>query len=393
MADSIYFRYILTITMQTVVIVIITLALSGVFDGLQRLSLGYILEEIPFWCVTVPPNNSFPAVNRSHVSSCEVVVLLGDNLSTIPCDTWDYDKSHLTAVAEYNLVCGQRFWIFLSQTIFLLGDFVGTLVSGAVADTWGRKPTIITATLLSAIFNSAAAFSPSIVVLNFLRFFAAASSISLYYVGFTYSLEIVAEHWKAAVTVLFGTTVSIGMALAPVLNIYFPHWRHLQLVSSVPILIMILPLCCPYFLAESTRWLDANNGSKHQDSDKPLSSTEKTSLLKSLNSAICEVSSFKFLFTSPGICFSTIILLYIWCVFLVIYNFVLMNAKNIIPGNEDLNIEIMSGLDVMACFASFPLIHYRNRRISASTCFMITGASFLCSFHISYHLTQQSSHK
>ena len=66
-----------------------------------------------------------------------------------------------------------------------------------------------------------------------------------------------------------------------------------------------------------------------------------------------------------------------------------MNAKNIIPGDADLNIVIMAALDVGAGFATFPLVQYCGRRISTSICLLITGSSFVFSSSVSNLLIKQ----
>ena len=320
-------------------------------------------------------NHTMSLENDGGVDKCEVVV---SNMSTIPCTRWGYHNNHGSAVAEFNLVCGNKFWIYLSQTIYLLGYVVGTFTSGVVADMFGRKPTIIAASFLAFIFSSAAAFSPSIIIFNLCRFLTAASSISLYYVSYTYCLEFVSDARKSFVTVIYGYTVSIGYALVPLLSWAFPYWANLQLVGSLPLLVVLAPVSVPSFFSESPRWLLANECKEESDSNNSLSPKSNAS-----------DSSIRTLFRSPGICFSTILLLYIWIVFIIIYNFIIMNAKNIIPGDADLNIVIMAALDVGAGFATFPLVQYCGRRISTSMCLFITGSSFVFSSSVSNLLVKQ----
>ena len=361
--------------------VIVTLATAGVFSGIQKLSLSFILTEPPvIRCVI---NNT---VNKSVIDSCEIT-------EGTPCTSWDYEKAE-TAVSQFDLVCHNKFWIYLSQTIYLLGFVVGTFTSGVVADIYGRRPTIIVATLLSFIFSSAAVFSPSIVFFNILQFSTAASSISLYYVGYTYSMEIVPAQWKGFVTVMFGITMSCGYALTPLLAWLFPQWTHLQLVGTLPLLLIIIPISIPSFFTESPRWLLAK-GLYARCEEGPvinnsIPSSENSLLLKKIKSANLPESSSKFFFESPGLCFSTIILFYIWSVFIIIYNFVIMNAKNIIPGDANINILVMAALDVVASFVTFPLIHYFDRHISTSMCLLITGVSFVFSSCVSDLIIKQA---
>ena len=95
------------------------------------------------------------------------------------------------------------------------------------------------------------------------------------------------------------------------------------------------------------------------------------------------------LMRTPGLRLSTIVLAYIWCVFLIIFLFVLMNCKEIIPGNSTLNIEILSGMDLIAGILTYPIVAYTDRRLSTSICFFSTGVSFLCRFFIPYSTYKQ----
>ena len=233
--------------------------------------------------------------------------------------------------------------------------------------------------MLAFLSSSAAAFSPSIIIFNLCRFFTAASSISLYYVSFTYCLEFVSEGRKSFVTVMYGYTISLGYALVPLLSWGFPYWAHLQLVGSLPLLMVLVPVCVPSFFSESPRWLLANGRKVEPDSIESISTKSTPS-----------DSSTGTLFRSPGICFSTILLLYIWIVFIIIYNFIIMNAKNIIPGDANINIVIMATLDVIAGCATFPLVQYCGRKSSTSMCLLITGSSFVSSFYVSNPMIKQT---
>ena len=66
-----------------------------------------------------------------------------------------------------------------------------------------------------------------------------------------------------------------------------------------------------------------------------------------------------------------------------------MNAKNIIPGDANLNIVIMAVMDVVAGLLTFPLVDYCGRRISTCMCLLITGASFVSSFLFSEMIIKQ----
>jgi len=314
-----------------------------------------------------------------HVDHCKLEILhlnSSQKSSTIDCEEWDYDRTEYpeTAVSQFNLICSQRFWIFLSQSIYLMGYVIGHFIFGIISDKFGRKPAIIISAVLSFVFSSLAVFSNTIVLFNLFRFFVGAFSTAAFFISFTYCLEIVEAKWKSFVSVIFSVAVSLGFVVVPFLSWVFPRWTHLQLVATVPILLVIIPICFPSFFAESPRWLLANEISSKCD--------EEMSIKQSTNKLD--------LFITPGIRNNTLVLLYIWCVFTIIYIFVIMNAKSIIPGNATINIVTMSALDLIAAFASFPFIQYAERRLSSCLCFVIVAACFLASYFVPSVMMRQT---
>jgi len=370
------------------VCLIIVLATSTcLFSSIQKLSLGYILHEPHFWCSSVhlnrsvggrPPKDVIPADqcrNDKHI-----------NRSTVPCEQWDYDRSEYpeTAVSQFNLVCGDRYWIFLSQSIYILGYVVGTFVSGILSDKYGRKPIILISAVLCHLFSTAAAFSSTIMIFNIWRFLIGASAVAQYVVSFTYCMEIAGVKWKSFVSSLFGVSISVGLALVPAISWVFPSWSDIQLFATLPTILFMMPLWVSSFFKESPKWLvsrglyrDADETNTQGVTRNSVSGSEISMLIHTDSSSS---GSLLDLVRTPGIRFSTLVLSYVWCVFLIIFLFVLMNCKDIIPGNSTLNIEILSGMDLIAGLITFPIVVYINRRLSTSLCFFLTGTSFLLHF-------------
>ena len=115
---------------------LLVLALSaGLFNSIQKLSLTFILQETSFWCSQDFLNTTQRAELQGNVSTadqCGIIVTTNHSSKIIACKKWVYDTSDYagTAVSQFNLVCGDRYWIFLSQSIYILGYVVGTFFSG-----------------------------------------------------------------------------------------------------------------------------------------------------------------------------------------------------------------------------------------------------------------------
>ena len=106
---------------------VLVLALSaGLFNSMQKLSLTFILHETTFWCSQDFLNNTEEAElqgNLSAADQCGIFVTSNNSFKKIPCKKWVFATSDYaeTAVSQFNLVCGNRYWIFLSQSIYILG--------------------------------------------------------------------------------------------------------------------------------------------------------------------------------------------------------------------------------------------------------------------------------
>ena len=101
-------------------IIIILATSAGLFNSIQKLSLGYIFHEPQFWCSQGHTNISLKERTSNDavpIDQCQQ----HNNASTIPCDHWDYDRSEYpeTVVSQFNLVCDERYWT-INQFISLV---------------------------------------------------------------------------------------------------------------------------------------------------------------------------------------------------------------------------------------------------------------------------------
>ena len=241
------------------------------------------------------------------------------NLTFQDCERWDYARERFpeTVVSQFNLVCGNEFWLVLSQSIYMFGYVVGSASVGVLSDKFGRKRMILITMAGYFFFGVAVVFSPSIYVFNLFRWCTAVCAISIFTVSFTYSTEIVSGKWSTFVGVYFGVTNPLGLMCVPVFSWLFPRWTSLQLALTFPILVVIaIPLCFLYF-PESPRWLIARgkvqeagkamqqvseaNGKEYKKDSYNSIVTLSESYAKD-NVSICD------LFKTSGICRSTLVL-------------------------------------------------------------------------------------
>ena len=81
-------------------------------------------------------------------------------------------------VQRFNLVCENAHLITIAETSFFLGNLLGVLLIGPVADWYGRKIGYLTFLTLWMIFSIASHFAENIYVWITFRFVVGASSLA-----------------------------------------------------------------------------------------------------------------------------------------------------------------------------------------------------------------------
>ena len=74
-------------------------------------------------------------------------------------------------VVQWNLVCDRVYLKDLTQTIFVVGQMIGSLICNILADKYGRKPTFLFSHWAMVVVGVANAFAPNYYVFLIFRFF------------------------------------------------------------------------------------------------------------------------------------------------------------------------------------------------------------------------------
>jgi len=175
------------------------------------------------------------------------------NFNTTSCKQWNYGIPLAeTTTSEFNLVC-ERSWISeLLSPIYLAGLFVGSMISGPVADSYGRMPAFVLCIILLAIGGVGSALSVNIVMFAAFRFLLGVSGRLGGITNVILATELVAQEYRSAsvgLSRIFYVTGPLLLAGAAYLT---DSWRILQLVLTMPFVLLIL---CYWYIPESPRWL------------------------------------------------------------------------------------------------------------------------------------------
>ncbi|XP_037275027.2 organic cation transporter protein isoform X1 [Rhipicephalus microplus] len=173
-----------------------------------------------------------------------------------PCESWIYDRSVYgkTVTEEFNMVCGNRWMVSSSQSLYLAGMVVGTVAASHTSDWFGRKKTILGGILLSVAASAMTALSTSVTMYYVSRFVVALGVAGYADVIYTLIMETVSPRFRYMPTMTMGNGWTTGMLLLPWLHYLTKEWRATQLYATLPLAPLFLLGC---FLPESPRWLMA----------------------------------------------------------------------------------------------------------------------------------------
>ncbi|XP_075351616.1 solute carrier family 22 member 13-like [Mycteria americana] len=181
------------------------------------------------------------------------IVAYGLN-STEKCSSgWVYPSAQPPSLlTEFDLVCDRKNLNYISQSIYMLGLFLGSMIFGPLSDRIGRRPVILISIFLQGLFGVGIAFVPHFYVYMAFRCVVGAS-VS----GITMTILALATEWvgvssRPKAVLISHCCFAIGQMLLAGLSYGIRNWRLLEIAGSAPIFALFFYI---WVLPESARWL------------------------------------------------------------------------------------------------------------------------------------------
>lgn len=141
-----------------------------------------------------------------------------------------------------------------------VGMMIGAILAGRMADSWGRRRTILGCAVVFSVFTVLCAFAPNAPVFGLLRLLAGIGLGGLVPSANALVAELVPTKWRSTIATLMMSGVPIGGSLAALVGIgLIPAfgWQSMFLVSIIA-LVVVIPLGLKY-LPETLTPLSASD--------------------------------------------------------------------------------------------------------------------------------------
>lgn len=167
---------------------------------------------------------------------------------------WDWTEPSRSIVSQFNLICSAAWKTQLVNSAFFVGYLVGSGLFGYLADAWGRKPTLLSSSIVCVIFTAVESFSSNYWFYFVLRLATGIGAAGQAVACYILATEMIGPSWRGAAGITNQMFFIFGEFALVLFAYLFQGWRELCLVTAV-ITATTLPMFM--FVPESARWLQA----------------------------------------------------------------------------------------------------------------------------------------
>lgn len=260
--------------------IFILTTIPTLFNGMHSMAYIFIAEVPSHWC-------SIPVLTSANWTAEQV-----KNISSAsPCTKYDYDYENFAKIGfeealkykhenpipettkcsvrsfahdtpgtsfveDWDLVCDRMADRSNTQMMFSLGKLLGAASFGIVSDKFGRKFSYSIGIIMLILSGPTSAIVPWYWGFMLLRLINGISHAAILYPSFTLLTEVAGEKHRQWMGVAYNAGYPLGTAIMAGIGYGIYEWRHMQLASTLPTLILLL---CMWIMPESPRWYLSQN--------------------------------------------------------------------------------------------------------------------------------------
>ncbi|XP_033750131.1 organic cation transporter protein-like [Pecten maximus] len=352
--------------------------------------LPILLHATPDWeCPDFQDNNT-SSTNLSYATNTSSFVgnkCLPDGSQ---CQGLQFTGPFTSIVSEWQLVCDRTNLTKIITTIQMCGVLLGALITGQMADIFGRRKVLYVAYLMMLIVSFGSAFSPFWQVFAVLRFLTCGLVGGVMVVNFVLPLEFVTPSWRT-----FCGCVgfwAVGLMTLALWGFFIRDWRTLVIATSVTGLPMLLSW---RFVPESPRWLiskgrleeakvllttmaDYNNATLSDEDFEQLHTYTKKE-----QESLVEKKRYNYvdLFKTKTMVKNTLIVMFGWFVSSSVYYGLNFNTSNL-AGNLYINTFIAGLVEIPALIYVILVNNRLGRRWTIASLMILAGVACFIIFII-----------
>ncbi|XP_065522945.1 solute carrier family 22 member 13-like isoform X1 [Lathamus discolor] len=181
------------------------------------------------------------------------IVAYGLNATEKCRSGWVYPSAQAPSLlTEFDLVCDRKDLNDISQSIYMLGLLLGSIIFGPLSDRIGRRPVFLIGLLIRGLFGVAIAFVPHFYVYMAFRCVVGAAEAGIMIIALALATEWVGVSHRPKAVLITHCCFAIGQMILAGLSYGIRNWRLLQIAGSAPVFALFFYI---WVLPESARWL------------------------------------------------------------------------------------------------------------------------------------------
>lgn len=319
----------------------------------------------------------------------------GDFLNTSQCcDRWVYSKAEFdsTIVTEFDLVCKDDWLVSTSQSLFMVGVMIASVLFGHLSDRYGRRICFLFIPPVFLLTSWATVFTNNYLQFTMTRIITAMGATALYQTSFVLAMELVGPSRRLISVLLFQLAFPLGEILLAVAAYLLPNWRHLSMALAAPTILLL-----PYYwlLPESLAWCVHNkkeaeaiaviNRAAKWNNRAPIanlgsghacngSCTDPCSQSTALTASDSSPSSLIDLFRTARLCCRTLNVSFNWLVNAMVYYGLSLSADTL-GGTTFHSFGLLALIEIPGVFVAIGALQCGGRRIMLAAFLLLAGLS------------------